>query len=183
MLIGLPPPSLICQVVWRSITFGCQNTFLSPFSCPKYLHFSCHLAQEGFKEHSGRLQGRSADGKPHTPHIFYPTLCHFPPSKSRRVEKICLLCSLGLGTLSNGLCKGGAGAIEHDPVFSPCHTRATLWAVRQLKEGFQVCVLLRAQPFQFFMLHCFCPPLLLFADTAALSLSLPSNHRLHLWRV
>lgn len=61
------------------------------------------------------------DPPPPSPtHIFYPTLRHFPASKSRRVEKIfygrylnCLLCSLGLGTLSNGLCTGGAGAANN----------------------------------------------------------------------
>lgn len=86
----------------------------------------------------------------------------------------CLLCSLGPGTLANGLCTGGAGAVhhtEHDPVFSPRRARATLRAAGALKGGLQVCVLLHSEPFQFFPLHCFGPPPPLFADSAALSLS------------
>lgn len=60
--------------------------------------------------------------------------------------------------------------IEHDPVFSPCHARATLRAARVLKGGLQVCVLLHAEPFQFFTLQRVRPPLS-FLQTAQHSVS------------
>lgn len=49
------PSSFICQATYSSITVGHRNIFLSPFSSSVYLHFSCQLEKEAYKEHSDRL--------------------------------------------------------------------------------------------------------------------------------